>query len=318
VIKPANFGTILLDNKNYQELLNASINEFFSEKESSRLNRLLDKYKAASKHRKIHYCFLKIDSILISSCILVETQISFEGHSVLAYFITQVVTTKNYRGRGFVKQLIKEVENFSDKNNVSLLIVVARRAVGDLYWKLGFSGFSYFPEFTLKQPNISPPSNLFRPTYEFDLNQMERLFLKNSSNKFGQANRSRNDWTDILDLQSHDGYQFLTLIHHEKAGYIIAKDDVVLELVLNPESNYKLSLINELEKSYRRIIIDQFEPAAKFISNDKWVYNERFEAREGHLIKCLDNASTTTKDFAQEVTIKGGLFRLRLSLVDQW
>jgi hypothetical protein len=81
----------------------------------------------------------------------------------------------------------------------------------------------------------------------------------------------------------------LTLIHHEKAGYIIAKDDVVLELVLNPESNYKLSLINELEKSYRRIIIDQFEPAAKFISNDKWVYNERFEAREGHLIKCLDN-----------------------------
>ena len=81
---------------------------------------------------------------------MIESHLNINGINLPVFFLTQVITEEKFRKMGYFSLLLEKVEELSRQKQVNILLVIARRAVSDLYWKFGFKGFSHFPEYNSK------------------------------------------------------------------------------------------------------------------------------------------------------------------------
>jgi hypothetical protein len=255
---------------------------------------------------------------IVSTCVLVGGNILVNGHIFPMYFLTQVVTVDKYRGSGYFKQLLGDVEKYAISKGISILIVIARRAAGDLYWKLGFKGFSHFPEVVSLVPNSIEEFNNFREARVSDIERLMNIQSNSSLNLDGMLLRTDDDWKLILETQSRGTHEVFLPLGPETEGYVIIKDRIGLELGLYKKTKFEQRFVEDLTGKLEKMFIDRNNPVFAYLSASNWKYSERFEAKEGHLIKLISKAPIDLQRFIEEVTKANGLYRFKIDPVDQW
>jgi GNAT superfamily N-acetyltransferase len=311
------FEIVRMDSHNSSELLKSSLDEFYCHDEVGGLA-FLSKYKKATDSREIISCKLLKNDREVSSCVLVRQFFLVNNHVVSGYFLTQVVTARNYRGNGYFRKLLSEVEKALISNDTQIIIVIARRAVRDFYSKLGFRGFSHFAEMVSLPPNPTLPFTGSRMAEIQDADMLSAIHKESSAYLYGKLPRTIEDWRLILQCQSVNSYRVWLPLGEKVGSYIIAKEKIGLEMGSTRSNQADKEFLERMISNLDKFYIDRSNALAQYFSEKGWVYNERFEAHEGHLIKLVSKVPPEVQMFFDEVVKKNGLFRLNIDPVDQW
>lgn len=302
---------------NILEFLDTSLNVFFTGNDV-RAAEFLSKYKNSISHKEIYFCSLKIQTEIVTSCILIEAFIKLNNSTEKIFFVSQVVTRDKYRKKGFLRLLLFEVEKYSNSKGASILIVIARRSVSDLYWKMGFQGFSHFPEFNLLENNFDLRSANLRQVDNNDLELLREAHFYSLRSSNCRIIRSENDWLRIISNQSETSYTIWSLQGREVKNYAIFSGSTLIEASTIGSKSQLVKFYLEVIRNAKKIQLDRFHPISKYLNLELWTYSERFEPREGHLFKVLNNCSPVISNFLNSIILDSSRTRLEISPLDQW
>jgi len=219
---------------------------------------------------------------------------------------------------GYFELLLQKIEAFSRQKKRNILIVIARRAVTDLYWKFGFKGFSHFPEYNLKPSLKLPTRNLFNIASTKDLKILRYMHSRSVNSSNCKIARSELFWQFILKNQSELNCKVLIPKNKMNQNYFILQNNVLIEASSRGDHQNLSSLFIETRNLFNQVKLDRFHSISRDLSSDIWDYTERFEAREGHLYKLLDILPKSIENFFKEIAKEFGTVRLEISPLDQW
>lgn len=311
------FDFFKVNKSNLMHALNPSIREFYESSEE-KASILFNRYQIACSHKEIIHCTLKSNGKLLSSCILVSTVLALEIGNKKGLFLTQVVTEKGHRQQGLLKILLAKVEELCQSRDVSLMLVIARRAAGDIYWKLGFQGFSHFPRFVNEKRNqLQDKRGLRRANFD-DLWSLKNAHQNSRYLSNLRILRTENDWRDLILLQSSSNNIIWVDIKEHVNNYAIYRNSTLIEASsnLNPTLNREFFL--NLEKSSQEVLLDRNHPITTYLSNKDWHYSERYEPREGHLLKIVGEDKSFLSSLSRGKILQKSEFWLEISPIDQW
>jgi len=311
------FNTTRVNQNNLVKCLEPSLRAFYGNEES-RFNNLVFKYLSAISDKEITFCSLEIENELIASCLLVSSSLKLNGLNLPIFFLTQVVTEKKFRRMGYFALLLQKIEEFSRQKKRNILIVIARRAVTDLYWKFGFKGFSHFPEYNLKSSLKFPTLNSFNIASNKDLEILRYLHLQSVNSSNCKIARSKLFWQFILKNQSELNCKVLIPKDKMNQNYFILQNNVLIEASSRGDHQNLSSFFIETRNLFNQVKLDRFHSISRDLSLDIWDYTERFEAKEGHLYKLLDTLPKGIEYFFKEIARESGTVRLEISPLDQW
>jgi hypothetical protein len=317
MMKDLTFDFEILSDTNFKQALDPSLREFYKSDEE-KASIFFRRYKMASLHKEIIYCSLHGNGGLLSSCILVSAVLKLEDHDIKGFFLTQVVTEREHRQRGYLKILLSRVEELCIERDTSVIVVIARRSAGDVYWKLGFHGFSHFPIFVKKRKNQVGDKRGLRTAELDDLRSLQNAHSNSRYLSNLRIERTENDWQDLILLQSSSTHAIWVDDEDEPKNYAIYKNGTLIESSGHVDSLSNREFYFKLERSSQEILLDRYHPLAACLNQEDWNYTERYEPREGHLFKIVkENSGALSKVLHGELPQKNKL-RLEISPIDQW
>lgn len=311
------FNVTRVDQTNLVNCLKPSLSAFYLNKELSLLN-LVRKYSDSLGEKEILFCTLETEKELIASCMLIRSNLNLNGLNIPIFFLTQVVTEEKFRRMGYFGLLLQKVEALTRQKKVDILIVIARRAVTDLYWKFNFKGFSHFPEYNLKSTVELPSINSFRTANLEDLEMLRDAHSRSINNSNCRIIRSKLFWQSIIKNQSEVTCEVLIPIDKRNRNYVILQNGALVEASSGGDHQNSDTFFVETESLLKPIKLDRSHPISSCLLSDKWQYKERFEPKEGHLYKLLGTLPKVAKIFFEEITNEFGNERLEISPLDQW
>ena len=311
------FNATRVNQNNLVKCLDPSLRAFYLNEELGLLN-LIGKYRDSLGEKEITFCTLETEKELIASCILIESRLNLNGLKLPFFFLTQVVTEEKFRMMGYFNLLLQKVEELSRQKKINILLVIARRAVTDLYWKFDFKGFSHFPEYNLKSTNDLISINSFKIASFEDLEMLTNVYLRSIENSNCKVMRSKLFWQSIIKNQTELTYKVLIPKDKQNRNYIILQDGVLIEASSGGEHQNLIDFFVATESLLKQIKLDSFHQISNYLPSDKWQYTERFEPREGHLYKLLDTLPKVAETFFEEISKEFGDVRLEISPLDQW
>ena len=203
-------------------------------------------------------------------------------------FLTSVYIFPKFRGRGYLLPLLTTAEELAISEKCIASIVVARRAVKDMYSKYGYFGFSVFPSVSLNQNALenrkspAPPLNL-------ESKQFNESYLKTYLNIDGTLVRNSLYW-DSIKYAIEQGLIGL-LEDIATKSYILTKQSTAIEIVGSAEG-----LVNLLRNyCIEQLLISKDHPLFKTLMLLGGEYRYRPEPTGGHLIKVFHENSDVGK-----------------------
>jgi hypothetical protein len=211
---------------------------------------------------------------LIKQKMLIHSQI-FE-----VAFLTSVYIFPRFRRKGHVAALLSTAEKIAIEENCTASIIIARRAVKDMYSKYDYIGFSVFPTVRLGNDQFK---NFQISTSEVNLSfkQLNESYLNTYSSISGTLLRNDLYWDSIRYSVENGLYGFLE--DKQTNSYIITKNATAIEVAGNIDM--LTNLINQ--HSITQLLIPSDHAIFKKLIKLGGEFQFRKEPREGHLIKVL-------------------------------
>ena len=311
------FSAIRVDRDNLNKCLDPSLRVFNSNQELWPEN-FIGKYSNFLEEKEIVFCTIENEKEIIASCILVESYLNINGINLPVFFLTQVITEEKFRKMGYFSLLLEKVEELSRQKQVNILLVIARRAVSDLYWKFGFKGFSHFPEYNSKLTKKLLIGDKFRLADLGDLEILRNIYSSSNDNSNCKVIRSKLFWQIIITNQSELTYEVLMPRDKKNRNYIVLQNGVLIESSSWEDTQNSIDLFAKIESLLTQIKLDKLHSISKYLVTGKWQYSERFEPKEGHLYKLLNTIPSSAEIFFDEIAKEFGNARLEISPLDQW
>jgi len=199
-------------------------------------------------------------------------------------FLTSVYIYPKFRNNGYLLPLLTAAEEFAKSEQNVASIIVARRAVKDMYSKYGYFGFSVFPSVSLNQ-HLLKNRNLSTPVLALSSKQLDEIYIQTYLNINGTLRRNLLYWESIAYGIKHRLIGLFKDISTE--SYILTKNSTAIEIAGNTEN--LMELIHDCD--VKRFLISRDHPSFKMLMNLGGEYSHRPEPKEGHLCKVLHKNS---------------------------
>ena len=199
-------------------------------------------------------------------------------------FLTSVYIFPKYRGNGYLSPLLAKAEEIASIDNCVASIIIARKAVRDMYSKQGYFGFSVFPSVYLSKNIIK---HRHAPPIPVNINEinLNDAYLTSYSALPGTIVRNELYWK-IIKYSIECGL-FGMVNHNSKESYMITKESTVIEIAGNTNS-----VINLVERSPINVYITpKNHPIFDYLMQLGGEYRYRPEPKEGHLLKIVNTNS---------------------------
>lgn len=254
---------------------------------------------------------------LVGSAVLCKRTLICLSTPLTTSFYSQIWIEPEYRGRGYMNLLMKELQSIENQINSDAAIVIARKAVGSLYTKYGFCGFSKFPIVMIARNKLVPVNQENDAT---DLYGIQKAYVSTYGSQETFFLRSREFWVAILENQQSQAMQLKSLkISGAFFYYIVYLGDVV-EIASQNDSRW-LEIIDYLIISGMHTFkINEKHPAFKALLTRNATYTVRPEPREGHMIRIniKDVTSEQTENHITQLQKIISEMQLDIPLLDQW
>ena len=250
---------------------------------------------------------------VIGSGVICSRHMYWSNSQLKVNFYSQIYIEPRYRGQGYFKHLMEELDACDRNLNSNATIVIARRAVGDLYWKHGFKGFSKFPIISLPRNKKAETHSLnclidfdrFREAYTSTYHGIKGYFARNLA--FWEATIS-NLPTNRFDLRHFDT--------NDHFFYVISDHSRVIEIATNNQNAWPgiLDFLSAIGVSEYAISVNH--PASSFLLFMGGELTVRPEPKEGHMMRLnySDHLSSKRLDIENAITN----MNIEVPVLDQW
>jgi hypothetical protein len=203
-------------------------------------------------------------------------------------FLTSVYIFPKFRGRGYLLPLLTTAEELATAEKCIASIVVARRAVKDMYSKYGYFGFSVFPSVSLNQNELENRKSP-APLLNLERKQFNESYLETYLNINGTLVRNSLYW-DSIKYAIEQGLIGL-LEDISTKSYILTNQFTAIEIVGSAEG-----LVNLLRNyCIEQLLISKDHPLFQTLMLLGGEYRYRPEPTGGHLIKVFHENSDVGK-----------------------
>lgn len=321
VDKEINFSHERINQTNFNRCIEPAIKEFLNSN-NLKITNFRKKYYNAIQIKKIIFCKFEAKHELIASCMLIPGEMKVGNRYLSVHFITNVITEFRYRNKGYARELINRVKEIPEIMESKYLIVIARKAVGEFYFNLGFRGFSHFPQ--IKNHNFVESKlkvtdfEQFRQAQISDLGALMNAYTHYSRSVENCIIRTEQDWTFILQNQSEIGFKVWISKKNDYLGYFVQDQKEIIEIYSEKSQSMFCKDIKEIFSNFKSINIEPSHPLFHYIMNKEYSYSERFEPKEAHLIQLIKEGDHTLEQFVNDISHLNGLTRLNINRMDQW
>jgi len=308
-----------LDDNSLKKMLGRSFREF-NVRESDTQDSVYAKYSAELANKTLMGLELFEGKNLIASAISVYHLFYSNCGPLKLSFLTQVIVQEKFRGQGYLGMLIDLAKEVDEANSSLASIVIARRKVGDLYTKFGYTGFGVFPEVSFKKRQITESA---APSTSQEWELIASAYINSYQNLPGSIYRSVKYWNYLESEITKGRYDLGVIKIGNELGYCIYKNGECFEVAAT-----NLALFPDLvAKSLSRVHtfkIGSNHPAFESILSAGGLYSVRPELREGHMLRPYDGGQflsdyleINTRKFRRELSIKER-FSIDINLLNQW
>jgi hypothetical protein len=313
----------LLTIENLSELLDRSFSEFSISSQIDR-NMMRSRYEVAIQESKIWTVEIYNTTDLIASAIVCLEDFPFEGDLLKISFLSQVIVQKEYRGLGFLNLIISSISEVDCLLECQASIVIARKAVGNMYYKYGYKGFGIFPELKIEKNN--------RSSISYNKNLIDKSLLQPISNAYkstywnlpGSTLRSEAKWLSIINEVQNGMLEIICEQLGDDICYAIIKNGKVIELAFTSEFLLEKILTNQQLLAVKIFKLASNHPAFKTLVKSGGLYTVRPEPFEGHMIRSYRESEIMRKflkqNVAQLLTTKDiqNPFSIEIPELSQW
>jgi len=253
--------------------------QIFGVQNSHAKKMISEKYLAVANN--VNFIKFSLDGAPVGHCSVIIQNVYFYSTLFKVAFVTSVYIYPEYRRKGFLTPLLLKVDEVARSYECFATLVIARKAVGDMYFKQGYRGFSIFAKINVK-PKLNFSDNSLFKLRDINNLTLNETYMNTYKGLNGTLERNEAYWDSLIDAADYGNHEFLINNTNNKFSYIVVKDDKVIELAGDSEN-----VCDILEKCN----ISEIE-----ISNDHPTFNHilsripsnftfRPEPKEGHLIK---------------------------------
>jgi hypothetical protein len=230
----------------------------------------------------IYYYEIKEWEEVAASFMLVYGHILFKGEILKVCFLTQVIVSGKFRGRGLSYQIAKISESAAVDAGAAVSFVIARKIVKDLYFKLGFIGFSHFSEVALltKNQNNMNSDEKLRFALESDCPKLLNLYQHSYKNLNFSFLRNVDTFKSVLESRNFEIY-----IARDLSFYLVCILDTVIEVGMSNHVQGIDVIEIMIANGLKRLRINAEHEIIKSAKAAGFYYSQRFEQKEGHLLK---------------------------------
>ena len=312
--------TVQIDGNNLKNFLDRSFSEF-NISERGTQESVFAKYSTELANKSLTGLELFEGKSLVASATTVYHHFYSNCGLLKLSFLTQVVVQEKFRGQGYLGILIDFAKEVDEVNSSLASIVIARRKVGDLYAKFGYTGFGVFPNVNFDRRQVTEPVAL-DTSQEWEL--MASAYINSYQNLPGSIYRSVKYW-NYLDSEISKGRYDLGVIKvGNELGYFIYLNGECFELAATNLALFPDLVAKSLSRGVHTFKIGSNHPAFESIQSAGGVYSVRPEPREGHMLKpyaggefLSDYLEINARKFKSELSIKE-MFSIDINLLNQW
>jgi predicted acetyltransferase len=273
------------NNSNIDEWLNLNF-RLFDLAEARSQNMVRMKYYSALNAIKFVELYTSGEKIGHVSCIRQRMYIGSVVSDVA--FLTSVYIFPRFRDNGYLLPLLTAAEEIATTENCIASIVVARRAVKDMYSKYGYFGFSIFPSVSMNQ-NILESRKTPTPFLNLESRGFNERYLETYLNINGTLVRNSMYWDSIKYAIKHGLFGLLE--DGSTKSYIVTKKSTAIEVAGSTEG--LLNLVRTF--CIKKLLISKDHPLFNPLMLLGGEYRYRPETTGGHLIKVLYKNSDVGK-----------------------
>lgn len=302
--------------KNLDSVLDRSRTEFLGSVEAYPDFRARFSIGLLDPNTEIKYFEMLESEEVCASFMLVYKQLRLNLKVVRVCFLTQVIVSKRFRGQGLTYRIAEYAERQAISDRIAVTFVVARRAVRDLYAKLGFVGFSHFCRISLREPGGVGISNLKKITspQESDLKSILSMYEESYSELNFHFNRCEESFKGFLNLP-----KYCLQIASDKSFYFVSSSNEVIEIGMLKKAKSSDVLSTLLSEGFDCLKLHRDHEISNYAVSQGMHYSERFESREGHLLKIhIENLSVSQARDLETYTKFPGTQSAEILEIDQW
>ena len=271
-----------INSHNLDQILERSRIEFLGINQSYPEFRLRFSLGIQDPVTELKYYELKSGSEVCASFHLVKKKLILSGQELPVCFLSQVIISPKHRGQGMSYELEAFAKKEAIQNGIGVTFVIARRAVKDLYAKLGFVGFSHFSKIQLKS---IPDFKLFdlravsRPKTE-DLTKLLDMYEQSYANLKFHFKRSVDSFKCYLEMPNYE-----IKVSSDLSYYWISCLDRIVEVGMTENAKCDEVIAIIVNQGYKYLQLNRNHKIFQYAISRGMHDSDRFELREGHLLQ---------------------------------
>lgn len=307
---------VAVDAANLDTVLTRSYEEFIGNSDYYADFRLRFSLGISDPLIDVKYYEISEGSLIWASFMLVFTRMNFNDSQIKICFLTQVIISKEYRGRGLSYQLSQYAEELAENEGAGITFVIARRAVKDLYGKLGFVGFSHFSELELGPvPGLEKTAvKLTREPKSSDLRKIIKLHEASYRKLNFNLIRSEESFQNLIESP-----KYTIEISENESFYLVSHLRTIVEIGMNSNTVGSEIIATIIREGFDSIRINRNHEIFRIGVGMGFVEKKRFELREGHLLRIhRSNLSPLQLSELENFILNPGAQFAEILEVDQW
>lgn len=208
-------------------------------------------------------------------------------------FLTHVVVPHVYRNQGMATRLIRLITPHLQNSGTEIVILIARRAVKDFYYKLGYLGFCKFVDFKgVIGENLQACIGSLKPSNYESLIKIRHAFDFTYVRNYKTISRDEIYWLNLLKYKQFEIHNYEC--RHGFYYVILNKTNGKVIEIAGTSDNYDCILQVIKTNNY---ILDQItnrHPALSSLRSQPFEFKFRFERKQAHMFKIITFPRTKT------------------------
>lgn len=249
---------------------------------------------------------------IVGSGVICSRHLYWSNSPIKVSFYSQIYIKPEYRGQGYLKYLMEELDACDRNLNSNATIVVARRAVGDLYYKFGFKGFSKFPIISLPQKKVE--FNSINGLINFD--KLREAYTSTYHGIKGYFARNMAFWEATISSLPANRFDFKHFNINGNYFYVICEYGRVVEIATNNQSAWPRILDFLSAAGVSEYAISLNHPASSFLLSIGGELTVRAEPKEGHMMRLNYYDHLSIKNLEIEDAVNN--MSIDVPVLDQW
>ena len=253
----------------------------------------------------------------IGSAVVCRRMVVSDLNLIKVNFHSQINIEPKNRGKGYLSKLITGLDQIDRDTESGVSIVIARKAVGDLYFKYGYVVASKFSIVEIEgifscvsNIEIIPPRiDRIKVAYEFSYKNQYSYFF-----------RSEELWQGILQNFPSNNLQISSGTLNGSYWYFIVSSGEIVELACEDLETFPGIVDYLISIGMNKLRINDKHPAYKYLLARKGVLRVRPEYREGHMLKINTQTSSDFDKKRNQLVLSNLIETMNLDilLLDHW